>query len=56
MPTSETEENPVRRVSVLILIVCGLLVWGNQTLNDLRTTDATVQKAHRERLSLMTHM
>ena len=56
MPTSKTEENPVRRVSVLILIVCGLLVWGNQTLNDLRAADAAVQKAHQERLTLMTHM
>ena len=33
----------MRRVSVLILIVCGLLVWGNQTPND-SAADAAVQK------------
>ena len=45
----------MRRVSVLILIVCGLLVWGNQTLNDLAQPTQR-SKAHQKRLTLMTHM
>jgi CheY-like chemotaxis protein len=53
LPTSPTGGGSLRRISVLVVIVIGVLFWGTQTLDALRLGDELVREANAERLALV---
>jgi len=46
----------LRRIISLILVICGILVWGDLTLKDLRATDANIRQANQNRLDRIAHL
>ena len=46
----------MRRIISLILVICGILVWGDLTLKDLRATDADIRQANQNRLDRIAHL
>ena len=46
----------MRRIISLILVICGVLVWGDLTLKDLRATDAKIRQANQNRLDRIAHL
>ncbi len=46
----------MRRIISLILVICGILVWGDLTLKDLRATDANIRQANQNRLDRIAHL